>query len=268
MDYISSNKEAWEEAFNNRSEGWGDDVGDRLKNEEFPFIEKVLIDELVNYDFYNKSVAQFCCNNGRELMSIMKFGATNGIGFDIAENMISFANNTAEELGINCKFVATDILNIDQQYHESFDYIFVTIGALTWFKDLSMFFKKVSSCLKEGGRLIINEMHPVTNMLGASGEEGYDEEVPNKLANSYFREEPWIENSGISYINGESYESKIFYSYSHTFSDIINSICENRMVISKLLEFDYDISGMFKQVEDTGVPLSYILISQKYIENI
>ncbi len=67
MDYISSNKEAWEEAFEKRSEGWGEDIIYRLKNEGIPFIEKVLADELNNYDFLNKTIAQFCCNNGRKL---------------------------------------------------------------------------------------------------------------------------------------------------------------------------------------------------------
>lgn len=100
MDYISSNKEAWEEAFEHRCEGWGEDIIDRLKNEEVPFIEKVLSEELTNYDFSNKTIAQFCCNNGRELLAIMKLGASYGVGFDIADNMVSFANNTAKQLGV------------------------------------------------------------------------------------------------------------------------------------------------------------------------
>lgn len=112
MDYIKSNKQAWEEAFDHRSQGWEIDVYQRLKNEEFPYIEKELIEELHQYDFVNKSVAQFCCNNGRELLSIFKLGAKNGVGFDIEENMIVFANETAVKLEMNCSFVATDILKI------------------------------------------------------------------------------------------------------------------------------------------------------------
>ncbi len=166
MVYINSNKEAWEEAFENRSEGWGEDIVYRLKTEKLPFIAKDLADELVDYDFDNKTVAQFCCNNGRELLSIMKLGASSGIGFDIAENMVDFANKSAKELNFNCSFIATDILEIEESYYNSFDYIFVTIGALTWFQDLSMFFRKVSLCLKQSGKLFINEVHPITNMLG------------------------------------------------------------------------------------------------------
>jgi SAM-dependent methyltransferase len=262
MNYIAKNKEAWEEAFE-RATAWGNDIEERLAKEEYPFIEKVLVDELSNYDFSDKKIAQFCCNNGRELLSIMKFGADSGVGFDIAENMVAFANQTAQNLGINCSFVATNILEIDQKYYNSFDYIFITIGALTWFEDLLPFFRKVSQCLKEGGRLIINECHPVTNMLGANGEEQYDQETPNILIYSYFKDDAWIENDGMGYMNGENYESKTFYSYSHTFTEIINAICQNGMSINKLMEFDYDISEMFSNLNNRGIPLSYILISQK-----
>ncbi|MDQ2088028.1 class I SAM-dependent methyltransferase [Herbivorax sp. ANBcel31] len=264
MDYIMSNKEAWEEAFDNRSKDWGKDIKYRLENEELPFIEKVLADELIKYDFKNKTIAQFCCNNGRELFSFMKLGASYGVGFDIAENMVSFANSTAKELGINCSFVSTNICKIDEKYHDTFDYIFITIGALTWFEDLSEFFKKVSLCLKKDGRLIINEMHPVTNMLAFNGEEEYDEKNPSKIEYSYFRKEPWVEDNGMGYMTNKAYDSKTFYSYSHTVSLILNSIIKNNMHVEKMIEFDYDISGMFSDLDNKGIPLSYILISQKY----
>lgn len=261
MDYIIRNKEAWEEAFNNRPKGWGEDIVYRIKNEELPYIVKDLADELVKYDFKNKTVAQFCCNNGRELLSIMKLGASCGTGFDIAENMIAAANETAKELDLNCTFIATDILEIDKHYYDSFDYIFITIGALTWFEDLYKFFRKASLCLKKGGKVFINEMHPITNMLAASGEENYDDEAQDKLVYSYFRKEPWVDNS-MSYIS-DKVLSKTFCSYSHTMSYIVNSICRNGMSINKLIEFDYDISDMFRKLNNKGIPLSYILICQK-----
>ena len=263
MDYIKSNKEAWEEAFEHRSHGWGEDIHIKLQNEAYPFLEKELIEELQKLDFTNKTVGQFCCNNGRELLSIMKFGAKQGVGFDIAENMVSWANETAQKTKTNCFFVATNILDIDEKYYNTFDFIFITIGALTWFKDLNLLFDKISHCLKVGGILIINEVHPVTNMLGIAGEENYDEKSPNKLVNSYFREEPWVENSGMGYMSGHWYESKTFYSYSHTFSSIVNSFSSNKLVISKLREFQYDISTCFTDLNNLGIPLSYIMMAKK-----
>lgn len=261
MDYIKSNKEAWEEAFEHRRKGWCEDICIRLQNEAYPFLEKELIEELEQFDFTDKTIGQFCCNNGRELLSIMKFGAKQGIGFDIAENMIFWANEAAQKTGANCLFVQTNILEIDEKYHDSFDFIFITVGALTWFQDLKLFFDKVSRCLKAGGVLVINDMHPVTNMFGIADEENYDEKLPSKLVNSYFKQEPWLENTGIGYMTDHPYESKTLYSYSHTFSAIINSLNANGITVSKLREFQYDISGSFKNLSNHGIPLSYIMIA-------
>ena len=48
-----------------------------------------------------KTIGQFCCNNGRELLSLVKCGrAKKGIGFDIAENQVAFANEKAKELNL------------------------------------------------------------------------------------------------------------------------------------------------------------------------
>ena len=263
MEYIKSNKEAWEEAFENRSQGWGEDICIRLKNEAYPYLEKDLIEEFKKFDFTNKVISQFCCNNGRELLSMLKFGAKQGVGFDIAENMVSWANKIAEKTNINCFFEATDILEIDHKYYNSFDLVFISAGALTWFQDLNLLFNKISCCLKTGGILIINEMHPFTNMLGMPGEQNYDEKSPNKLVNSYFKSDPWIENSGMSYMSKRYYKSKTFYCYAHTFSDIINSLVSNSITILKLQEFQYDISSSFDNLNNQGIPLSYILTAKK-----
>jgi SAM-dependent methyltransferase len=264
MKFNKLNKAAWEEAFYNRKIGWGDDIYDEIKKEGYPFLEKVLIKELNNFDLNGKTIAQFCCNNGRELLSLFKMGAKYGVGFDIAENMISFANATVKRLDMNCTFVATDILDIDRNYYEFFDYIFITVGAIGWFENLEVFFEKVYNCLKDGGHLIINEMHPLTNMLAMSGEENYDMDSPNKLVNSYFKSEPWIGNNGISYMSDSSKNYKeTFHSYSHTFTNILNALIKNNLKIKKLQEFEYDATGAFLEINKNGIPLSYILIAKK-----
>ncbi|HEX9058913.1 MAG TPA: class I SAM-dependent methyltransferase [Clostridia bacterium] len=264
MNFNKSNKMAWEEAFDNRKDGWCEDICKQIKSGGYPFLEKVLVEELNGFDFKGKTIAQFCCNNGRELLSLLKIGAEYGVGFDIAENMVSFANMAAKNLQMNCNFVATDILNIDKSYYKAFDFIFITIGALTWFDDLEAFFGKVSDCLKDGGYLIINEAHPVANMLGINGEENFDASSPNKLVNSYFKCDPWIENQGMSYMSDPSKEYKeTFYSYSHTFADILNAIIKSNMQLKKLKEFEHDISGSFSELNFKGIPLSYILVANK-----
>ncbi len=263
MDYISSNKEAWEEAFDNRSEGWGDDIPCRIKNEIFPFFEQEMIEVLKRHDLKDKTVAQFCSNNGRELLSLVKnSGAREGVGFDIAENQTDFANKKAGELDINCKFLSCNILDIGEEYFKRFDLILVTVGAISWFKSMNDFISIVSKCLLRDGILIINEMHPVTNMFGVQGEADFDESDPARLINSYFKNE-WIENSGIYYITKKRYESKTFTSYTHPFTKIINAVCKSGMRITRLDEFENDVSGLFTHLDNKEIPLSFILEAQK-----
>ena len=262
MDYIKNNKAAWEEAFDHRRPNWGEENYKRLMGERLPFWNADIIKEFEKIDFNDKAVAQFCCNNGRELLSLMQLGAEKGVGFDIAENIIAQARETAQKAGIdNCEFVACDILEIDEKHYNSFDFICFTIGAIAWFKDLEELFQKAAKCLKVGGIILIHDFHPLMNMLPLPGEADFDGNHLNKLAYSYFRKEPWIENNGMGYMSVE-YDSRTFTSFSHTMSDIINSLSDSQMRVSRLNEYDYDI-GLTDVYDGKGYPLSYVLLAEK-----
>jgi len=265
MSYFETNKEAWEEAFNNRKPNWGDDNYLRLKSEKYAFFDSDMKNLVASLDVKGKNIAQFCCNNGRELLSLVYDGeAASGTGFDIAENILGQAKQTAEKADIlNCDFVNCNLLEIPEKYHSSFDLILYTIGALCWFQDLTKLFEKTEKCLKDGGMLIINDGHSVINMLALPGEDGFDPDNQACLANSYFRKEPWLGNNGMGYMSVE-YESKTFTDYSHTISDIINALTINGMKIVSFDEYDYDIGQLGSDIFDRkGIPLSYILVAVK-----
>lgn len=263
MSYIESNKSAWEEAFEHRRQNWGDDNHMALINEKLPYLNADVVSELEKIDLKGKTIAQFCCNNGRELLSMMQLKPSYGAGFDIAENIIGQAKETARKANIpNCDFFATDILQIGESYHGKFDFICFTIGAITWFEDLTPLFEKVARCLKPGGLMLINDFHPFMGMLPLPGEECFDGASLDKIAFSYFRREPWIENKGMGYMT-ERYDSKTFTSFSHTMSDIVNSASDAGLYVRKLNEYDYDV-GLTGAYDNRGYPLSYILLAQKY----
>ncbi len=262
MDYIVQNKQAWEEAFEHRRPSWGDDNARRLLTERLPFFVPDVAKELEKLDFSGKTVAQICCNNGRELLSLMKLGAQRGVGFDIAENILEQAEQTAAAAGItNCTFVCGNALDIGEEYHAAFDFLFFTVGALTWFQDLHPILQKAADCLKPSGVLMIHDMHPFIDMLPAPGEPGFDREHLNRLGYSYFRKEPWLETNGIGYIS-EEYPSKTFTSFSHTMADIVNAVTGAGLRITKLNEYDYDV-GLTDVYDRKGIPLSYLLLGEK-----
>lgn len=262
MDLSSSNKAAWEEAFDRRSPDWDRDRIARLRTERLPFLDPDLATEFARTDLSGKAVGQFCCNDGRELLSVVMAGAASGVGFDIAENMVAYASACAAELGAPCAFVATDVLAVPDAYRGAFDVALVTIGALTWFADPRAFFAKVAACVKPGGVLYLNDMHPATNLFAAPGEPRFDDGQPARVVDSYFRREPFIESQGIGYLSGR-YESRTFTSYFYTFADLVGALVGNGFAIRSLLESERDISGLFGGIADQGIPLSYLLVADR-----
>ncbi len=86
----------------------------------------------------------------------MQLGAKTGTGFDIAENIIGQAKGYGQN-GRYQKllFCFMQYLDIDEQYHNCFDFILFTIGAITWFEDLQpALFKSVG--LPEARRHFVN----------------------------------------------------------------------------------------------------------------
>ena len=262
MNYIDGNKAAWEDSFKNRRDNWGEDNHTRLKSERLAFFNDDMKKELEAIDFKGKKVAQFCCNNGRELLSLTDLGISGAVGFDIAENIVAQAKETAAKAGItNCDFVACSILDIPADYHGQFDIILLTVGAICWFEDLNPFFAKAASCLKDNGLLIMHEGHPFLNMLPVPGEEPFDPQNLNKFAYSYFRKEPWVD-TGMGYMSGDYKSQETFTSFTHTLSHIINALSANGLKTVKFNEYDYDI-GLTDVYDGRGLPLSYILVGEK-----
>lgn len=261
MDYFNGNKQAWEEAFEHRHAGWGDDMAQRLRSEELPYLLECFRQELRKLDLKGKAIAQFCCNNGREILSAMQLGAAKGVGFDIAENMIAKACETAETAEIPCAFHACNILELGAEYGGAFDLVFFTVGAITWFRDLEALFAVAARCLKPGGALLIHDFHPFVNMLPLPGEEPFDPDSPDRVAYSYFRAEPWLEHNSGGYMTAHE-NTHTFTSFSHTMGSIINAIIAAGLRIDSVREFDFDI-GITDAYDGKGWPLSFILRADK-----
>ncbi|MBN1962126.1 MAG: hypothetical protein JW841_14385 [Deltaproteobacteria bacterium] len=92
MNYFASNKEAWNEVFAKHQKGYKPNpIHEQLKH-HFSYIDNNLKQALELIGYKNKNIAQFCCNNSREILSIVNSGAKSGVGFDISENFINEGN--------------------------------------------------------------------------------------------------------------------------------------------------------------------------------
>jgi ubiquinone/menaquinone biosynthesis C-methylase UbiE len=261
-DIHEKNRHAWEEAYDNASPGFLERTERMLKTNPRGLFSKELDEALQALAAPGKTLGQFCSNNGRETMAALAYGFSRAVGFDITRNMTDAANRMANDLGLEASFVQTDILELEG-YGHAFDVLLVTVGALTWFKDLDAFFAVASRVVKPGGTVLIEEVHPLSNMLAIEGEEGYDSESPRKIVHSYFKDDPWVEEDGMGYMTGQSGISKPFVSYSHTFSEILNGLSKNGFALEHLTETDIDSAGMFETLSGKGYPLTYVLVSKR-----
>ena len=241
-NYAEKNREAWNEAAGVHRKSRKIDYKEAFKDKRFSALDDLLTSLLQNMPLQGKRVAQLCCNNGRELLSIVNTMGAAGIGFDISDEFITEAKIIAQSAKLDCRFVRTDITQFTNGYNSQFDLVLLTAGALTWFHDLGKLFRVASRLLKSEGYLLIYEIHPFTNLIAWKGEPEYEALNPYKIVYKYFRNTPWIDNEGADYIGKTTYKSKTFISFAHKISDIITAISSNNIIIKEFKEYPHDVS--------------------------
>lgn len=267
-NFAEMNREAWNEVTpihqESRIKICGYDLEKEILNADFNRLEN---EELKMFDMIGlngKDVVQLCCNNGRELISLKNRGIKKGVGFDISDEAIKEAKKYNCLAASDCEFIRCNVYDIGKEYNSRFDIVYMSIGGMTWLNDSNRLFKLISNLLKPKGHFVIYDMHPFTDMLGCEGEKGYDEKDPNKIVNSYFNEEPWIETCSLDYYGGKQYDAKASICFPRKLSEIFMSIINNGLSIEYFNEFAEDISNGFEEVEKLGkMPLSYSLIAKK-----
>ncbi|MFD1990030.1 class I SAM-dependent methyltransferase [Paenibacillus nicotianae] len=258
-NYTEANRRSWNQVAARHHQG-KEERKQLFKNSGHSVLDDTITAKLQAYGLSGKRVAQLCCNDGTETMSLKNLGAAACTGFDISDYAIEEARKLATACDIDCEFVQTDIYDIPETYNESFDLVYISAGSLIWFPDLSLFFQTVSRLLKSNGVVLIYDIHPVLFMLDEN-----DKDHPLEMKFSYFIDEPRTYNDGLDYINKETYEGETYYVFDPTLSQILNCVLENQLIIRSFDEYNHDISSLYDHLRDQTInlPQSYILSAVK-----
>jgi len=267
-EMCEKNREAWNEATVYHQKARKKSLHNGFENQNFTTLnrdcDEILIEKLNEINFKDKIIAQLPCNNGRELLSLVKFGAKKGIGFDISDVAISEANELKVISNLNVEFYRTNILDIDDTFNNSVDFIYISEGSLQWFSSLNDYFKVVSKLLKPNGKVLIYEIHPIAYLL----ESGYDPEMPTYIENfSYFNRGAYSYKHGLDYVGETTYEAKECCWYMHKISDIINAILHNGLEIEKIEEYNMEMANNEFVKPLDKFPLSYIINCRRRDKN-
>jgi len=259
-DITNANREAWEEAAPlHRAQNMARHLVE-FREPGYSCLDEIETARLMALGVAGKDVAQLCCNNGRELLSVKNLGAGNCVGFDGAEGFVEQARELAAAGGLACEFVCTDVYEIPADYDSSFDLVTITIGVLSWMPDLLGFLAVAARLLRPGGALFIYEQHPILDMI-----EPAKADEPVAWDYSYFRREPFVDLDGLDYYGGGKYESKPLTSFHYTLSDVIMAGLACGLVVEHIEELPGHISNAWYNVERQGpeLPMSYTLVLRK-----
>ncbi len=256
----TANLAAWEEAAPIHGRQNQTQLIEAIREPGYSCLDEVETRRLEALGVAGKDVAQICCNNGRELLSMKNMGAARCVGFDGAQGFIDQAGELAEAAGLKAEFVCTDVYEIGAGYRQAFDLVTITIGVLGWMPDLERFFAVLAGLIKPGGALFIYEQHPILEMI-----EPAEADAPIVWELSYFNKEPYVDKEGLDYYGGQTYDAMPATSFSHTLAEIIMAGVNNALAVEHFEEFPHHISNTWWNVEKSGIglPMCYTMVLRK-----
>ncbi|MBL7831875.1 MAG: methyltransferase domain-containing protein [Saprospiraceae bacterium] len=189
-----------------------------------------------------KDIIHLQCHFGQDTLSMARMGA-NVIGIDFSEKAIEVAKNLNKELGLNAKFICSDVYETDKHVNQQFDIVFTTYGTIGWLPDLKPWAKLISKLLKPGGRLVFVEFHPVVWTL----DENFDH-----IKYFYFNVEEIKEIEEGTYADRYVSIKNESISWNHSLTEVLQNLIDENLKITKFQEFDYSPYTCFNRLVKTG----------------
>ncbi len=182
-------------------------------------------------DVAGKSLLHLQCHFGMDTLSWARLGAT-VTGVDLSDESIRTARRLAKETGLSADFVESNLYDLPQALHGTFDIVFTSYGVLWWLPDLRRWAEIAAHFLRPGGTFYIAEHHPVMYTFG--------EFLENRLRidNSYFNAaEQRFEAEGGTYadLTAELAEGEI--GWSHTLGEVVTALASAGLRIEHVHEF-------------------------------
>ncbi len=191
-------------------------------------------------DIAGKSLLHLQCHFGQDTLSWARMGAQ-ATGMDFSEKAIAKARELNTALGLDVKFVQSNVYDLRDNLKGQFDIVFTSYGALTWLPDLKEWAAIVNHFLKPGGICYIMEFHPTLYM--------FDWET-NKVAFNYFNHgKPYEEITDGTYADTESGLKANEYWWSHSLHQIIQPLLQEGLQLLDFKEYSDTPYNCFPNLE-------------------
>ncbi|HEX5369519.1 MAG TPA: class I SAM-dependent methyltransferase [Dehalococcoidia bacterium] len=192
-----------------------------------------------------KTLLHLQCHFGLDTLSWAREGAL-VTGVDFSRPAIEAARKLGRELGIEARFIESNIYELPSALDGQFDLVFTSYGVLCWLPDIEAWARVVARYVKPGGSFYIVDGHPLYNMIWDSSSAG-----ELRLGHSYFGGEPMPSLEDGTYADRTArLQNNRTYEFDHGLGVIVTSLISAGLEIEFLREHPFSgfeaLPGMTK----------------------
>jgi len=185
-------------------------------------------------DVAGLDVVHLQCHIGTDTVSLAKLGAR-VTGLDFSAAALAEARALAERVGVDVRFVESDLHAAPAALGASYDLVYTGVGALNWLPDIAAWADVVVSLLRPGGRLHLREGHPMLWTMADPRPDGL-------LVVEYpYREtvDPEIFDEPGTYVRTDhEFTHNRTYEWNHGLGEIVTALLANGLRLTMLEEHD------------------------------
>ena len=231
---MDSNREHWDEATDIHARG------DAYGIEDFKAgrcqLHRIEVEELG--DVTGRTLLHLQCHFGLDTLSWARRGAI-VTGVDFSPKAIALARSLATEVGVDARFVESNVYDLPTTLSGRFDIVFSSYGVLCWLPDLKRWGEIVARYLEPGGIFYIAEAHPFIRVFPTDNDitDGSTELRPHF---SYFHDPAgrrWP--PAADYADEAARYTTPEHTWQHSMGDIVNTLVTAGLRIDFLHEFPY-----------------------------
>jgi SAM-dependent methyltransferase len=211
-------------------------------------------------DVKGKKVINLLGSHGSKAVALALLGAQATV-VDIASENARYANQLAEAAGVDLRYIVSDVLELPEaELSGDYQLVLMEFGILHYFIDLLPLMRTVSSLLGAGGRLVLQDFHPITTKLISS--RGTTHAIrKHKVTGDYF--DTSLEEVEVPYLKFLAADKREDLKKTKlrrwTLGEIVTAVAEAGLFIEVLKEEPNSSSEVF----DKGIPKTFTLLAKK-----
>jgi SAM-dependent methyltransferase len=183
------------------------------------------------------NVCHLQCHIGTDTLSLHRLGAASVTGLDFSPAALIEARWLFDQVGVEGRFVESDVFDAVQSLDTTFDLVYASVGAINWINDIGRWMQVAASLLKPGGSLYLRDVHPFYMAIDferASGD-------PLRIRFDYFEmPEPESIDWDTTYTgDGRRLTNTMNHEWSHGIGDILGAALRAGLTIDAFYEDDF-----------------------------